>query len=656
MIKIKKTSMALALSLFLSGLHAEDNGFFVSVGYQIGQASQMVKNTGELQKLNDSYKDLQNSLLQLQELKRAISDGSNQGKIQGAVTTINAIASNNYTQKDSSPAWQAVNAAIQTALGTWHTYSERVGGGNKAEYTGSITSDFKHALDEIYKKLLEAQQKMGALNTNATNHSSSHAVAIVKMAAETKTEEQHQTQFTENLEDPKVLLKETKLFLEVIAKGCGSNNSTSGGLKVASVAGISCTYGGRNPWIQIPGSPGGMGDISSYKQAMKMLTAAQQIIDEVNIVQDKVHSLQSQSTQSTKGEQFNQNFHAIASTQQQITDLANQISNDYNSIDITQRNFLNACGDRGNNIQTFYSCIHIQKSIDALKYYNAYYGNQTTQNLQLANDVYYLNQNKENIKNTYAQAQQLQEAIMTMPGNKLALSNTAYTTQDPNAPMGNQAVYRTNLVQQSNLTNALAAMSANPFRNIGVIKSQGNSGVMNGIGVQLGYKQFFGATKRMGARYYGFFDYNHTYIKSDFFNSASNVLTYGVGSDFLYNFINDKEMKKNRLSFGGFAGIALAGTSWLNSDKAVLLNTPEFNASNTPYKASVSASNFQFLFNFGLRMNLADNSKKNEHAIQHGIELGIKIPTINTSYYSFLGAKLEYRRLYSVYLNYVFAY
>ncbi|WP_157808285.1 outer membrane beta-barrel protein, partial [Helicobacter pylori] len=41
---------------------------------------------------------------------------------------------------------------------------------------------------------------------------------------------------------------------------------------------------------------------------------------------------------------------------------------------------------------------------------------------------------------------------------------------------------------------------------------------------------------------------------------------------------------------------------------------------------------------------------------QHGMELGVKIPTINTNYYSFLGTQLQYRRLYSVYLNYVFAY
>ncbi|WRA90702.1 outer membrane protein [Helicobacter pylori] len=35
--------------------------------------------------------------------------------------------------------------------------------------------------------------------------------------------------------------------------------------------------------------------------------------------------------------------------------------------------------------------------------------------------------------------------------------------------------------------------------------------------------------------------------------------------------------------------------------------------------------------------------------------LGVKIPTINTDY-SFMGTELKYRRLYSVYLNHVFAY
>ncbi|WP_157808217.1 outer membrane protein, partial [Helicobacter pylori] len=137
--------------------------------------------------------------------------------------------------------------------------------------------------------------------------------------------------------------------------------------------------------------------------------------------------------------------------------------------------------------------------------------------------------------------------------------------------------------------------------------------------------------------------------------SASDVWTYGVGMDALYNFINDKNTnflgKNNKLSVGLFGGFALAGTSWLNSQQVNLTMM------NGIYNANVSTSNFQFLFDLGLRMNLARSKKKDsDHTAQHGIELGFKIPTINTSYYSFMGAKLEYRRMYSLFLNYVFAY
>ncbi|KMZ47989.1 hypothetical protein AC782_03395 [Helicobacter pylori] len=118
------------------------------------------------------------------------------------------------------------------------------------------------------------------------------------------------------------------------------------------------------------------------------------------------------------------------------------------------------------------------------------------------------------------------------------------------------------------------------------------------------------------------------------------------------NSINESSTrKKDRRSVGLFGGIQLAGTTWLNSQYVNLT------AFNNPYSAKVNASNFQFLFNLGLRTNLAMKKKEDsEHSAQHGIELGIKIPTINTNYYSFLGTQLQYRRLYSVYLNYVFAY
>ncbi|EQD89341.1 outer membrane family protein [Helicobacter pylori SouthAfrica50] len=200
--------------------------------------------------------------------------------------------------------------------------------------------------------------------------------------------------------------------------------------------------------------------------------------------------------------------------------------------------------------------------------------------------------------------------------------------------------YSLNETQYSQFQTTTKEFGHNPFRSVGLINSQTNNGAMNGVGVQLGYKQFFGKNKFFGIRYYAFFDYNHAYIKSNFFNSASNVFTYGAGSDLLLNFINGGSDRNRKISFGIFGGIALAGTTWLNSQFVNLKTTTNI------YSAKINNTNFQFLFNTGLRLQ----------GIHHGIELGVKIPTINTNYYSFLGAKLAYRRLYSVYLNYVLAY
>ncbi|WP_120831759.1 Hop family outer membrane protein HopA [Helicobacter pylori] len=200
--------------------------------------------------------------------------------------------------------------------------------------------------------------------------------------------------------------------------------------------------------------------------------------------------------------------------------------------------------------------------------------------------------------------------------------------------------YSLNETQYSQFQTTTKEFGHNPFRSVGLINSQSNNGAMNGVGVQLGYKQFFGKNKFFGIRYYGFFDYNYAYIKSNFFNSASNVFTYGAGSDLLLNFINGGSDKNRKVSFGIFGGIALAGTTWLNNQSANLKTT------TSAYSAKINNTNFQFLFNTGLRLQ----------GIHHGIELGVKIPTINTNYYSFMGAKLAYRRLYSLYLNYVLAY
>ncbi len=253
--------------------------------------------------------------------------------------------------------------------------------------------------------------------------------------------------------------------------------------------------------------------------------------------------------------------------------------------------------------------------------------------------------NADFTKNLNQVSSVIDDTISYLKGDNLAtIYNTLQKTPDSK---GFQSLvsrssysYSLNETQYSQFQTTTKEFGHNPFRSVGLINSQSNNGAMNGVGVQLGYKQFFGKNKFFGIRYYAFFDYNHAYIKSNFFNSASNVFTYGAGSDLLLNFINGGSDKNRKVSFGIFGGIALAGTTWLNSQLVNLKTTTSI------YNAKINNTNFQFLFNTGLRLQ----------GIHHGVELGVKIPTINTNYYSFMGAKLAYRRLYSVYFNYVLAY
>ncbi|GAA9626270.1 Hop family outer membrane protein HopA [Helicobacter pylori] len=296
----------------------------------------------------------------------------------------------------------------------------------------------------------------------------------------------------------------------------------------------------------------------------------------------------------------------------------------------------NACNIFGNTFNAITSMIDSAKKAAAES-------RRTNDPSQGANQQSAFNNTDFN-KNLNQVSSVINDTISYLKGENLAtIYNTLQKTPGSkrlNLVSRSSYSYSLNETQYSEFQTTTKEFGNNPFRSVGLINSQSNNGAMNGVGVQLGYKQFFGKNKFFGIRYYAFFDYNHAYIKSNFFNSASNVFTYGAGSDLLLNFINGGSNQNRKVSFGIFGGIALAGTTWLNNQSANLKTTTSI------YNAKINNTNFQFLFNTGLRLQ----------GIHHGVELGVKIPTINTNYYSFMGAKLAYRRLYSVYFNYVLAY
>ncbi len=98
---MKKKFLSLTLgSLLVSALSAEDNGFFVSAGYQIGESAQMVKNTKGIQDLSDSYERLNNLLTSYSALNTLIRQSADPNAINNARTNLNASAKNLIHDKE----------------------------------------------------------------------------------------------------------------------------------------------------------------------------------------------------------------------------------------------------------------------------------------------------------------------------------------------------------------------------------------------------------------------------------------------------------------------------------------------------------------------------------------------------------------------------
>ncbi|GAA8183154.1 outer membrane beta-barrel protein [Helicobacter pylori] len=650
-------------------LHAEDNGFFISAGYQIGEAAQMVKNTGELKRLSDTYENLSNLLSNFNNLNQAVTNASSPSQINAAIDNLKANTQGLIGEKDNSPAYQAVYLALNAAVGLWNViaYNVQCGPGNSGQQSVTFEDQPGHNSSSIncnltgynngvsgplsidnFKKLNDAYQVLQqALKQGVPALNNTSQKIEVKVTTQTNGSSKHETTTITN--DAQTLLQEANKMINVLTTNCPWVNHNQG-------------QNGGAPWGLDTAGNVCQVFATEFSAVTSMIKNAQEIVAQAQTLnanqQSNQNAPQDFNPYTSSDRAFAQNMLNHAQAQAKMLELADQIKTNLGTIPnqfIT--NYLASCKtdgttpNQGVTSNTWGAgCAYVEETITALNNSLAHFGTQAEQIKQselLARTILDFRGSLSHLNNTY-------NSITTTASNtpnSPFLKNLISQSTNPNNPEGLKTVYQLNQSAYSQLLSATQELGHNPFRRIGLISSQTNNGAMNGIGVQIGYKQFFGEKKRWGARYYGFFDYNHAYIKSSFFNSASDVFTYGVGTDVLYNFINDKATKNSKISFGVFGGIALAGTSWLNSQYVNLATFNNF------YSAKMNVANFQFLFNLGLRMNLARNKKKaSDHAAQHGVELGVKIPTINTNYYSLLGTQLQYRRLYSVYLNYVFAY
>ncbi|TPH85743.1 Hop family outer membrane protein HopF [Helicobacter pylori] len=166
------------------------------------------------------------------------------------------------------------------------------------------------------------------------------------------------------------------------------------------------------------------------------------------------------------------------------------------------------------------------------------------------------------------------------------------------------------------------------------------SASMNGFGAKMGYKQFFTHKKNVGLRYYGFLDYGYANFGDTNLKVGANLVTYGVGTDFLYNFF-ERSRRRERTAIGLFFGAQIAGQTWSTNVTNLL----------SGQRPDVKSSSFQFLFDLGLRTNFA-KTHFNKHKLDQGIEFGVKIPVIAHKYFATQGSSASYMRNFSFYVGY----
>ncbi|PDX39890.1 SabA family sialic acid-binding adhesin, partial [Helicobacter pylori] len=664
------------LSLSLSFLlHAEDDGFYTSVGYQIGEAAQMVTNTKGIQQLSDRYENLNNLLTRYSTLNTLIKLSADPSAVSGAINNLNAGATGLLKEKTNSPAYQAVSLALNAAVGLWNTigYAIMCGNGNGTESgPGSVifnsqpgqgstqitcnrfevTGPGKSMSIDEFKKLNEAYQiiqkalKQGVGFPELGNNGTSVSVEYKYECKQDNTINGGVNQFcqaknggngssstsTQTTTQDGVTITTTYSENKATVKFNITNNAQellNQAANIMQVLNTQCPLVRSTSNESAPGngSPWGLstsGDAcqifqQEFSQVTSMIKNAQEIVAQSKIANtnQKAEIANPSNFNPFTDASFAQSMLKNAQAQASMFNLAEQVKKNLEVME--NNNNVNINGGMTNFVSAFLAscktdgtlpnagvtsntwgagCAYVEQTITNLTNSIAHFGTQEQQIQQaenIADTLVNFKSRYNELGNTY---NSITTALSKVP-NAQSLQNVVSKKNNPYSPQGIETNYYLNQSAYNQIQTINQELGRNPFRKLGIVSSQTNNGAMNGIGIQVGYKQFFGQKRRWGARYYGFFDYNHAFIKSSFFNSASDVWTYGFGADALYNFINDKATnflgKNNKLSVGLFGGIALAGTSWLNSEYVNLATV------NNVYNAKLNVANFQFLFNMGVR-------------------------------------------------------
>ncbi|MCQ2776063.1 hypothetical protein JT167_07710, partial [Helicobacter pylori] len=437
-------------SLASSLLNAEDNGFFVSAGYQIGEAVQMVKNTGELKNLNEKYEQLSQYLNQVASLKQSIQNANNIELVNSSLNYLKSFTNNNYNSTTQSPIFNAVQAVITSVLGFWSLYAGNyftffVGNKNDqkpANVQGNppfstIVSNCSGiencAMNETtYNEMKKLAESLQAAQTNSATKANNLCALSGCAATDSASNSSNSPNSTVSN-----ALNLAQQLMNLIAE-----TKTAMMWKNIVISGVSNASGA----ITSTGYPTQYAVFNNIKAMIPILQQAVTLSQSNHTLSA---SLQAQATGNQTNPEFAKDIYAFAQNQKQVISYAKDIFNLFDSIPKDQYRYLEKAylkiANAGSTPTNPYRQeVNLNQEVQTIQNNVSYYGNRVDAALSVAKDVYNLKSNQTEIVTTYNNAKNLSEEISKLPYNQVNTKDIVTLPYDKNAPAAGQYNYQIN--------------------------------------------------------------------------------------------------------------------------------------------------------------------------------------------------------------------
>ncbi|GAA9501226.1 hypothetical protein BTM460_09140 [Helicobacter pylori] len=321
----------------------------------------MVKNTGELKRLSDTYENLSNLLNNFNNLNQAVTNASSPSEINAAIDNLKANTQGLTGEKTNSPAYQAVYLALNAAVGLWNViaYNVQCGPGNSGQssvtfegqpghnsssincnligynngVSGPLSIENFKTLNDAYQVLQQAL-KQGVPVLNNTNQR-----IEVKVTTQTNgaSKETTTTTTTTTTNDAQTLLQEANKMISVLTTNCPwvntAHNSNGGAPWGLNTTGNVCQV-----------------FATEFSAVTSMIKNAQEIVAQAQSLnaQNNQNAPQDFNPYTSSDKAFAQNMLNHAQAQAKMLELADQIKTNLNTIPkqfVT--NYLAACKTDG---------------------------------------------------------------------------------------------------------------------------------------------------------------------------------------------------------------------------------------------------------------------------------------------------------------------